>query len=176
MTHPPTLNPVVVREWCLWVPLPPSKLGAKPKWMNLNERAHWGSRSGKTSVWRTSAAETALKAASTHGIPRLEEAWVVAHFSFGDGRRRDVHNYLPTVKACIDGFTDAGLWEDDCDGVLTGPDLRRMELREISADDLSSTPLKGIHFCIREVIASGDQGLRKPPRRNSALGQRIQTD
>lgn len=152
--HPQTLNPVVVRQWCLWVPLPPSKEGAKPKWMNLNERAHWGSRSGKTSIWRESAAEIANQA----GIPVLEEAWVLAYFSFGDNRRRDVHNYLPTVKACVDGFTDARIWEDDNDDVLTGPDLRRHEREE-----------KGIHFCIREVIGSGDQGLRQRTRRDSSL-------
>lgn len=60
-------------------------------------------------------------------IPSIEQAWVIACFSFGDRRRRDVHNFMPTVKAAIDGLTDAGLWIDDRDGILTGPDLRRVE-------------------------------------------------
>jgi len=29
------------------------------------------------------------------------------------GRRRDPHNYMPTVKAIIDGLVDAGVWPDD---------------------------------------------------------------
>lgn len=133
------INPDVVRGWGLWVPLPPSS--GKPRWINLNERAHWGSRSGKTAVWRDSARAVALEAK----IPALEYAWVQACFSFGDNRRRDVHNYLPTVKACVDGFTDAGIWEDDCDGILTGPDLRRVE-----------TPgQRGITFFVWEV-SDGD--------------------
>src|SRR5262249_41737140 len=111
-------NPVVVRGWGLWVPPPLTKEG-KPKWINLNERVDWGSRGGKTAIWRQRAKELGAEL----GILRLACAYVQAHFSFGDFRRRDVHNWLPTIKACIDGFTDAGLWEDDCDGVLIGPDL-----------------------------------------------------
>ena len=30
-----------------------------------------------------------------------------------DNRRRDPHNYYPTVKAIVDGLVDAGLWPDD---------------------------------------------------------------
>ena len=56
---------------------------------------------------------------------------VVAYLAFGDNRRRDVHNYMPTVKAIIDGCTDAGLWADDRDGILTGPDMRRDESRAV---------------------------------------------
>lgn len=28
-------------------------------------------------------------------------------------RRRDPHNYFPTVKPVVDGLIDAGLWPDD---------------------------------------------------------------
>lgn len=59
------------------------------------------------------------------GIPRLERAWVQTRFTFGNTRRRDTHNLGPTSKACIDGFTDAGLWSDDADGIFVGPDPRR---------------------------------------------------
>lgn len=147
--------PDVVRGWSLWVPLPPSS--GKPKWINLNERAHWGSRSGKTAVWR-SAARLAAEEAQ---IPVLVLAWVQAYFTFGDTRRRDVHNYLPTVKACVDGFTDAGIWADDSDGILIGPDLRRSEagasgVGRTGAKRLGAESVgKGISFMIWEV-ADGD--------------------
>lgn len=138
---PPTPNnPPVARGWGLWVPLPPSK--GKPKWINLNERAHWGSRSGKTAIWR----EAARMVAEEAQIPTLGMAWVQAVFHFGDARRRDVHNYLPTVKACVDGFTDAEIWEDDRDGILIGPDLRRSPL-----DGVGNELGKGIAFYIWEV-------------------------
>lgn len=133
-------NPLVVRGWSLWVPPPLNTLG-KPRWINANERAHWSSRSGKTKVWR----DAACLAVQNCGLPTLERAWVQAIFVCGTTRRRDVHNLFPTVKACIDGFTDAGLWSDDRDGILTGPDLRR------SPTDAKGKPV-GIEFRIFEVI------------------------
>lgn len=86
-------------------------------------------------------------------IPVLGQAWVQAVFHFGDGRRRDVHNYLPTVKACIDGFTDANLWEDDRDGILIGPDLRRFD-----ADGKKPGVAQGVAFFVWEVVG-GNSGL-----------------
>jgi Holliday junction resolvase RusA-like endonuclease len=116
------LVPKVVAGWELWLPPP---MGRKKKWLSLNDRSHWGFSSARVRYWRGLARE----AAETLGIdPPLGMAHVVAVFTFGDNRRRDVHNYMPTVKAAVDGCTDAGLWVDDRDGILTGPDLRRDEL------------------------------------------------
>lgn len=133
-------NPIVVRGWSLWVP-PPLTRDGKPKWINANERSHWGGRSGKTKLWR----EAARLAAEESGIPHLERAWVQAFFTFGGTRKRDVGNLFPTVKACVDGFTDADLWQDDRDGIITGPDLRR------AAGDAKGRPF-GVEFRIFEVI------------------------
>lgn len=114
-----------VGGWHLWVPPPEDR---KKRWINLNDRTHWGKKSPLTKYWRE---ET---------FNRIEgglasEAWqyphVSAYLAFGDNRRRDVHNFMPTIKAVIDGCTDAGLWKDDCDGILTGPDMRRDESRPV---------------------------------------------
>lgn len=34
-------------------------------------------------------------------------------------RRRDPHNVMPTLKAVVDGFTDANLWPDDSEEFVT---------------------------------------------------------
>jgi len=34
-------------------------------------------------------------------------------FPVTTNRRRDPHNFYPTIKPIIDGLTDAGLWPDD---------------------------------------------------------------
>lgn len=133
-------NPVVVRGWSLWVPPPLNRLG-KPDWINANDRPHWSGKAKQTSAWRQQACVAIQKS----GVPSLSQAWVQAIFSFGTSRKRDVHNLFPTIKASIDGFTDAGLWEDDRDGILTGPDLRR------SHSDAKGQPV-GIEFRIFEVI------------------------
>ena len=38
--------------------------------------------------------------------------------------RRDLHNYMPTLKALVDGLVDAGLLPDDDARHLQGPDMR----------------------------------------------------
>lgn len=114
-------TPKPVKGWEIFLPPPTNK---RKKWLSLNDRNHWSRSSPLTRYWRTLAFEQA----SLLEVRDLPEAYAVACFSFGDKRRRDVHNYMPTVKAAIDGCTDAGLWVDDRDGILTGPDVRRVEV------------------------------------------------
>ena len=59
----------------------------------------------------------------------LDRVRCVVNITWPDNRRRDAHNLMPTLKACVDGFVDAGLLEDDDDRHLIGPDLRVSELR-----------------------------------------------
>lgn len=42
----------------------------------------------------------------------------------GRQRRRDAANMAPSSKAIIDGLTDAGVWPDDNDKWVEGPDNR----------------------------------------------------
>ena len=48
-----------------------------------------------------------------------------AYFRFTNNRRRDTGNLYPTIKALVDGFVDAELLPDDCDGTVDGPHLSR---------------------------------------------------
>lgn len=120
----PLKLPKVIKGWELWLPPPPRR---KKKWLSLNDRNHWGYSSSLVRYWRDSACVRAQTLGIAEPIPH---AYVMAEFTFGDRRRRDVHNYMPTVKACIDGCTDAGLWVDDRDGILVGPDIRRVEVEQ----------------------------------------------
>lgn len=117
----PTIPELMVGGWELV--LPPPALRVR-KWLSLNDRNHWSRSSPLTKYWRTIAKREAQELNLDHV---LSQAYVQALMTFGDNRRRDVHNYMPTVKAAIDGCTDAGLWLDDRDGTLTGPDMRRFE-------------------------------------------------
>lgn len=46
-------------------------------------------------------------------------------YRYPDRTRREVSNLQPTSKAIVDGLVDAGIFPDDKDGVLVGPDNRR---------------------------------------------------
>ena len=86
--------------------------------LNANQRLHWAKRSAMTKFLRT---EASLHA---HGLPAMERAHLTVAVGWPDKRRRDAMNLHPTIKACVDGFVDAGLIFDDDDTRLTGPDLR----------------------------------------------------
>lgn len=86
--------------------------------LNANQRSHWARKAELTRFLRT---EASLHA---HGIPPMSRAHLTVHVGWPDKRRRDAMNVHPTIKACVDGFVDAGLLDDDSDKYLTGPDLR----------------------------------------------------
>lgn len=86
--------------------------------LNANQRLHWAKRSAMTKMLR---AEAMLHAVD---LPRMARAHLTVRVGWPDKRRRDAMNVHPTIKACVDGFIDAGLLDDDSDAHLTGPDLR----------------------------------------------------
>lgn len=101
------------RSWTLTIPAP-------APWLNANDRGHWSKRSGLTRVWR----ETAQILARQQRLPGLGKVCIEAVLSFPDKRRRDAHNYYPTLKAIVDGLVDHGLIPDDSAQYLIGPDIR----------------------------------------------------
>lgn len=101
------------QEWTLVIPRP-------DKWLSANQRGSWRNHSGPIKVWR----DTARARAHAEHLPELARAHIVAELYFGDRRRRDVHNYYPTLKAIVDGLVDYGLLPDDADDYLIGPDMR----------------------------------------------------
>ena len=101
----------------LWLDVPATEV------LTSNQRLHWGERARRTRAlrWRATLAYRAA------GKPRLEAAHCVATLTYRDQRRRDDHNIMPTLKACVDGVVAAGLLPDDNHKHLVGPDIRVTE-------------------------------------------------
>lgn len=97
--------------------------------LTLNQRIHHLERSAKTGKIRAEA----CKAAKAVPFIPFGKVRVRVIYHPPDKRRRDFisGNWIPTIKACLDGLTDAGVWRDDNDRVI-----REMSLvdGEISAD------------------------------------------
>jgi len=84
---------------------------APGKLLSMNDRDHWRARARKVKDWRA-VASYAAQDRTRH--PRLLGPSVVhVTLPVADSRRRDPHNYYPTIKAIVDGLVDAGLWPDD---------------------------------------------------------------
>lgn len=88
--------------------------------LSLNDRADRRAQSSRVRALRAQARVMARAAR----CPSLERARIVAWLRFPDARRRDLHNYMPTLKALVDGLVDAGLLPDDSTAHLQGPDTR----------------------------------------------------
>lgn len=90
-------------------------------WINANQREHWRVKAEKTKLWR----EAARTWARSERLPTgLDCVHIDALLHFRDSRRRDAHNYMPTLKAIVDGIVDHGLIPDDTTLHLSGPDIR----------------------------------------------------
>lgn len=107
--------------------------------MSMNDRYHWHVRARLVKAWREGAA-WATAAAKVGRLPRCE---VIVTLPVRDKRRRDPHNYYPTVKAIVDGLVDAGVWGDDTPEwvVTTEPRLRVASDRLVTVH-LIPTPLE----------------------------------
>lgn len=101
------------QSWTLTIPAP-------APWLNANQRTDLRRQTPDRRAWRD-AAHTLAKAAK---LPALQAAYILAILQFTDKRRRDPHNYYPTIKAVVDGLVDYGLLPDDSSKYLAGPDVR----------------------------------------------------
>ena len=101
----------------LWLDIPATEV------LTSNQRLHWGERARRTRALRWRATLAYRQA----GKPRLEVAHLTARLTYRDQRRRDDHNIMPTLKACVDGVVAAGLLPDDNHKHLVGPDIRVAE-------------------------------------------------
>ena len=77
--------------------------------MSMNDREHWRRKAERTKAWRTCA----FVAARNAGVRNVGPSFVQVTFSVGRDVKRDPHNMAPTIKAIVDGLTDAGCWPDD---------------------------------------------------------------
>lgn len=89
-------------------------------WLTANQRIHHFAKARLSRNWRDIAAWRCrdIDAQFTNG------ARVVCELRFAIRRTRDPANWAPTAKAVVDGLVDAGLFPDDSDKYVTGPDMR----------------------------------------------------
>lgn len=88
--------------------------------LHANQRLHHAPKAQAVKMLRD-LAETAARAQPVK-IPTPTHLTV--HVGWPTRARRDVHNAMPTIKACVDGIVRAGWLKDDDDTRLIGPDLR----------------------------------------------------
>lgn len=79
---------------------------------------HWSARRRQTDPWKVAAfwlAKEARLAGAVAGRP----ATITVALPVRGHHRRDPSNFLPTVKAVIDGLVLAGVWPDDTPEFVT---------------------------------------------------------
>ena len=86
--------------------------------LNMNERLHWTKQRSRARAWRAAA-----RLGVFHTVPRppiaAPPSTVRVYLPVLGLRRRDPHNYFPTVKHIVDGLVDAGMWPDDTPEYVT---------------------------------------------------------
>ena len=75
--------------------------------MSMNDRQHWRPQRIRAKAWRTASHLYSL------GKGPFGPSLIEVVLPVPDKRRRDPHNYAPTLKHIVDGLVDAGLWPDD---------------------------------------------------------------
>ena len=92
---------------------------APAPWVNSNQRLHRMVAAKLTAAWRAAG-----KVAGGDVAPFAGPVHVVAHIWKPRGGRYDPNNLWPTVKACVDGLVEAGVFVDDDHLHMAGPDMR----------------------------------------------------
>lgn len=102
-----------IQQWTVTIPAP-------APWLSANHRTDLRRQTPDRRAWRDAGAIHAKRVQ----LPKLQHVHVLAVLRFTDKRRRDPHNYYPTLKALVDGLVDYGLVPDDSHQYLIGPDVR----------------------------------------------------
>jgi hypothetical protein len=87
---------------------------APGKLLNMNDRQHWAAKARLVKAWRDAAYWAAVEQMGrTPALRRRPPSIVTLAIPVKGNRRRDPGNWFATVKPCVDGLVDAGVWEDD---------------------------------------------------------------
>ena len=84
----------------------------KKEMLNANDRPHWTQKAKITAYLRQIGRLKESEGKNTTYTKKRPCGLVVTIYA-PTRRRMDPPNFYPTVKALIDGMTDAGLWIDD---------------------------------------------------------------
>lgn len=93
----------------------------KALWMSANDRMHWAQKAKRTKALRLLGHVTAKQADAID----LGTCHVAAFIGYPRNGKADPANAAPTIKALIDGITDAGAWPDDDHVNVIGPTYLR---------------------------------------------------
>jgi hypothetical protein len=100
----------------VWFDVPDPGVG----FLNLNHRGHWRTKARGAKAWRSATRESAFAFA----VSPFQRAHVTITFHKNNRLKYDVGNLMPTAKPVVDGLVDAGVFPDDDNRHITGPDLR----------------------------------------------------
>lgn len=95
------------------------------KHLSPNARVHWCQvANAKKRARRDAKYEAIAEMANIQlSAPKLESARVEYRFYFKTKARHDADNAIASMKASLDGLTDAGLWVDDSRVTMLPPVL-----------------------------------------------------
>lgn len=79
------------------------------EWVTSNDRLHWREKARRVAAIRRRSAVLARQQLTPIDGPVM----VVCRTRYRAGRGLDADAAAPTLKAAIDGMTDAGIWADD---------------------------------------------------------------
>lgn len=88
-------------------------------WLSANKNLHWAPKAERTRGLRRMGKSGAI------GCRSFDVCHVAAFIGYPRNGKADPANAAPTVKALIDGMTDAGIWEDDDSTHVIGPTYLR---------------------------------------------------
>ena len=95
------------------------------EWLTANKKLHWAEKSRRARALRERAHYQSLNALRRGTLkPAYGRVRVIAGIQYR-ASRVDPANAYPSIKALIDGMTDAGVFEDDSAEYVIGPDKRR---------------------------------------------------
>lgn len=86
-----------------------------PKPLHPNARPHYMTKARAAKAYRAEAQWEAFQECGDSVGPGLKSARVQITWYSKTKRRPDADNALASLKSAFDGFTDAGVWEDDRD-------------------------------------------------------------
>lgn len=93
----------------------------KDLWLSSNQR-----RDRRADIPRVRDLRTlGFATARMHRLPRFEQVHVCAFIQYPTARQADPPNAWPTLKAILDGMTDAGVWDDDSSEHVVATEFRR---------------------------------------------------